>query len=149
MMALGSPRISSVVEAEDMTHDLFIRLINYKDILVEDTARSLIFTIARNMIIDYYRRLYKRQEVEDYIIRHYEPKSYNFETVLISKEIAKIEYNKVNKFPPQRRKVYELSRYSELSINEISEKLQLSKRTIENHLRIGRKEIREYINQAI
>lgn len=42
-----------------------------------------------------------------------------------------------------------MSRYENKSASEISASLQLSRRTVENHLFISRKEIREYIKQCI
>ena len=38
-----------------------------------------------------------------------------------------------------------MSRYDGLSIDEISEATNLSGRTIENHLRMGRRDVRQYI----
>ena len=42
-----------------------------------------------------------------------------------------------------------MSRFEGKSASEISANLQLSPRTIENHLFISRKEIREYMKQCI
>ena len=36
-----------------------------------------------------------------------------------------------------------------MSVEDLSVELSLSKRTVENHLLIGRKEIREYIKKCI
>ena len=61
-------RVQNRMDSEDMTQDLFIRLMDYDRMLRADTVKSFIFTIARNMIIDYYRHFYNRIEVEDYVI---------------------------------------------------------------------------------
>lgn len=42
-----------------------------------------------------------------------------------------------------------MSRFEDKSSSEISAKLNLSRRTVENHLFISRKEIREYMKQCI
>ena len=42
-----------------------------------------------------------------------------------------------------------MNRFEDKSIADISSELNLSHRTVENHLRIGRHEIREYIRQCI
>lgn len=42
-----------------------------------------------------------------------------------------------------------MNRFMDMSADDISKKLCLSKRTVENHLFISRKEVREYIKQCI
>ena len=51
----------------------------------------------------------------------------------------------VEAMPPQRRIVYKLSREVGLSNAEIAEKLQLTKKTVENHLNLALKELRNMI----
>jgi RNA polymerase sigma-70 factor (ECF subfamily) len=49
----------------------------------------------------------------------------------------------VEQMPPQRRKIFTMSRYQGMSNDEIAKSLGLSKHTVENHLSISLKEIRE------
>lgn len=42
-----------------------------------------------------------------------------------------------------------MSRFDEKSISEISTELSISPRTVENHLFVSRREIREFIKQCI
>lgn len=51
--------------------------------------------------------------------------------------------------PLQRRRIYNMSRFEDKTIEEISEELNLSRRTVENHLFISRKEMRSYMKQCI
>lgn len=60
-------RITHRCEAEDLTQDVFLRLMDYKQMLRPDTVKYFLFTIARNIVIDYLRRYYKKQEVDSYI----------------------------------------------------------------------------------
>ena len=55
-------RITHRYEAEDLTQDVFVRLLDYKQMLRPDTVKYFLFTIARNIVIDYIRRYYKKQE---------------------------------------------------------------------------------------
>jgi hypothetical protein len=63
------------------------------------------------------------------------------ESTIINREVRII--------PDQRRKVYELTRFEENSASDIAVMLNLSQRTVENHLRMGREEVRKYIRQCI
>ena len=39
-----------------------------------------------------------------------------------------------------------MSRYDDMPVSDISERLSLSARTVENHLRLGRSDIRSYMS---
>ena len=45
--------------------------------------------------------------------------------------------------PPQRKKIFELSRYKGVSNDEIATSLNISKKTVENHLNAALKEIKK------
>ena len=47
-----SYRVPHSNEAEDLMQDVFARLWEHRDFLNRDTVRSLLFTIARNIVID-------------------------------------------------------------------------------------------------
>jgi RNA polymerase sigma factor (sigma-70 family) len=142
-------KINSKNEAEDLAQDVFIRLLDYKQMLRSETVKSFIFTIARNIVIDYLRRHYKRQEISANMYEFLEKTTNDIESHLHEKEILHLEQNKLSTFSPQRKIVYSLCRYEEMSISEISETLQITRRTVENHLLTGRKMMREYIRQCI
>ena len=142
-------RINHKYEAEDLAQDVFIRLLDYKQMLQESTVKYFLFTIARNIVIDYLRRYYKKQEISSYIYDTTVQASAEQEENFIVNDLLTLERNKLQSFSPQRKTVYLLSRFEEKTTNEISQELQLSKRTVENHLLIGRKIMRAYIRQCI
>jgi len=142
-------RINSKIEAEDLAQDVFVRLLDYKQMLREETVKSFIFTIARNIVIDYIRRHYKKEEINANMYEYLEKSTNDIESKLHEKEILQIESNKLRTFTPQRKIVYSMCRYDEMSVSEISDTLQISRRTVENHLLTGRKIMREYIRQCV
>lgn len=142
-------RISHRYEAEDLTHDVFLRLLDYKPMLQEATVKYFIFTIARNIVTDYLRRHYKRQEVTSYLYDMANRSTCEQEENFVANDLLVLEQTKLQTFAPQRKTVYILSRFEEKTTHEISRELQLSKRTVENHLLLGRKIMRAYIRQCI
>lgn len=142
-------KIGSKEDAEDISQDVFLRLMDYKQILREDTVRFFIFTIARNLLTDYLRHYYKKQEVTSYIYDFAVTSVNDTDSRLITNDIATQEQHWLTLLPPQRRIIYKMSRFENKSLNDISEELQLSRRTVENHLFIGRKEMREYLKDCI
>ena len=67
----------------------------------------------------------------------------------VADDLEACEKHRLSLLPPQRRIIYTMSRFESKSISDISEELNLSHRTVENHLRIGRHEMREFIKQCI
>ena len=142
-------RINNKEEAEDIAQDVFLRLMDYKQMLRPDTVKFFIYTISRNLVNDYLRRHYKKQEITSYIYDHATTCTNETENQIVANDLLACEKRKLRTLPEQRRKIYIMSRFEDKSSSEISAKLNLSRRTVENHLFISRKEIREYMKQCI
>lgn len=142
-------RINNKEEAEDIAQDVFLRLMDYKQMLRPDTVKFFIYTISRNLVNDYLRRHYKKQEITSYIYDHATTCTNETENQIVANDLLACEKRKLRTLLEQRRKIYIMSRFEDKSSSEISAKLNLSRRTVENHLFISRKEIREYMKQCI
>ena len=57
-------RIKDEDEAKDLAQDVFVKVLEYKEMLREDTVKSFLFTIARNVLIDYIRRFYRKKGMD-------------------------------------------------------------------------------------
>lgn len=114
-----------------------------------DTVKYFIFTIARNLLNDYLRRYYKKQEITSYIYDHAITYTNETESLIIAKELSLLEKHKLGMLSDQRRKIYTMNRFEEKSISEISTELSISPRTVENHLFVSRKVVRDFIRQCI
>lgn len=55
-------KINNREEAEDLVQETFLRLMDYKGLLCEETVRSFVMTIALNLVTDYLRRHYKSRK---------------------------------------------------------------------------------------
>ena len=142
-------RIENRSDAEDLTQDAFLRLLEYRMMIRRDTLKYFIFTIVRNLLNDYLRRYYKRQEIDRYLYDTLPVTTVEPESRMVADEIRKLECRRVSALSGQRRKVYVLSRFYDKSVLDISKDLNLSYRTVENHLFISRREVRDFIRQCI
>lgn len=142
-------RIEHREEAEDLTQDVFLRLMDYKQMLRPDTVRSFIYTIARNLVNDYLRRYYRRQEYTSYIYDTCPEASDMAESAIVARDLASLEMRVLHTLPKRRRQIYVMTRFEEKSVPDIADALHLSCRTVENHLLMGRKAVRAYIKQCI
>ena len=122
-------RINNWETAKDLSQDVFLRLIDYKQMLRPDTVKFFIFTIARNLLTDYLRRYYKKQEITSYLYDHAVTYTNETESHVIAKELSLLERHKLETLTAQRKKIYVMSRFDEKSISEISTELSISPRT--------------------
>jgi RNA polymerase sigma-70 factor (ECF subfamily) len=143
-------RIKDKDKSKDILQDVFLKLLEYKDMLCADSLKSFIFTIAQNKIVDYLRREQKKSAIQSYLFDIQESNIYlHIEKEISEKEILTKEEKIIEAMPRQRSLVYKMSRFEEKSLDEIAFTMNLSKRTIESHLFLARREIRESIRRII
>lgn len=141
-----SSRIEVKEDAENLAQDVWVRLLSCGKELTESTISSFIYTIARNLINDYLRRMYLSMGIQDTLISGMDDMEISPEHAICARDLAAFEMKRVECLPPQRRTIYKMSRYEECNVEEIAEALQLSLRTVENHLRMGRRDVRSFIS---
>jgi len=141
-----SARINDAWRAEDLAQDVWLRLLTSNREISPDTALPYIYTIARNLVNDYLRNYYSAQEAGTEMANTVsDTDTVNAECLMIADELAVHEQKRVERLPAQRRIIYVMSRYEDKSVSDIAGELSLSLRTVENHLRMGRRDVREYI----
>lgn len=139
-------RINDACEAENLTQDVWVQLLTYRKELNPDSIVSLIYTIARNIVNDYLRHLYfVTSGREEYVAEVPDQTVVSPEYEYVAQQLADYEKKRVECLPPMRRIIYVMSRFDDMAVADISERLQLSVRTVENHLRLGRHDVRRYM----
>ena len=142
-------RINNWETAKDLSQDVFLRLMDYNQMLRPDTVKYFIFTIARNLLNDYLRRYYKKQEIDSYIYDTMSTFTNETEEKIIGDDLVTMERTRLAAMPEQRRLIYTLNRFENKTSPEIANELNLSCRTVENHLFLGRREMREFFRNCI
>ena len=141
----------SSVQAEDIVQETFLKLWNMRTSLsVEGSFKSMLFTIAKNHVIDVFRQQINRPDFEDYI-RFCED-----EHLLDNTSVEKIYYDDFidklaiakQKLTPAQRNIFEMSREEGMSNAEIAALSDISEQTVKNHfvetVKILREELRKY-----
>ncbi|QDA59689.1 RNA polymerase sigma-70 factor [Hymenobacter jejuensis] len=130
---------------EDLLQDVFLRVWNNRETLtISTTYRAYLYRAAFNAALRHQERS-KRQVAWDAAPPSAEPTGSAATDDLHYQEAESSVAAALNLLPPQCRAVFELSRYEELSYQQIAEALELSPKTVENQmgkaLRILRREL--------
>lgn len=138
--------IKNAEEANDMTQEIFYKIwVNRETISKVESFNAYLFRIARNMIYDYFEH---QQIVENYQQKQQE-QSPIFEDLieeeLYAKELSLLIDLTIEKMPPQRRLIFIMSRKEGFSNEEIALKLNINKRTVENHLTQALADLRKIV----
>lgn len=128
--------------SEEITQTVFYKVWLHKADLFGERKRpdgnigGYIFMITRNEVAEYYRSrkdlLAFREQFAVSVCAEVEATAH-----LDYAECVRIVDEVVNAMPRQRRTVFVLSRYKELSNQEIARLLSLSKRTVERHISLA------------
>jgi RNA polymerase sigma-70 factor (ECF subfamily) len=133
---------------EDLVQDVFFRLWNRRSSLQVDNLGAYLHTAVR-------------YEVLNYITRHKAPSSFYepFETILldpatpedrlIEKELLALVYKYADTLPEKRKQVFLLHIKDKLSVAEIADELNISSKTVYNHLGTAMNGLRTHIAPAV
>ena len=120
-------KVGSKEEAEDITSMVFLKCWNYiyeGNLADYQTLKPLLYKIARNTIIDHYRKNQNRQQVSlddiDNTIVAIDDKQNPEEEISVSFDFQKVMEEKLPQLKDEYREVIVLRFINELSIAEIS-----------------------------
>ena len=137
--------LKSPESAEEFTQDVFVRLWQNREKLADVKSFSdYLFIVSRNLL---FTRLKKRVAtgvpIEDLHL---------LETTLLpdqqfsAKELSEIIARAIGRLPPQQKTVFQYVYHDKFSYEEISEIMQISKRTVRFHRAAAIAYLRSYIH---
>lgn len=140
-------RVENREEAENLSQDVWIKLLGTDVEISSETALSYLYKVAVNIVNDYLRKIYIRIEALEEVERLYMERTIATPAQeYAALELARFEQQRVECMPAQRRTIYRMSRFEDMAVGEIAESLSLSFRTVENHLRMGRHDVRGFMS---
>lgn len=135
--------------ARDLSQDLFFNLWNNRMKLSDIRSfQSYLYQMARNVLYNYYDRSLVREKynVEKAVIPLI---SDDIEEQVFANELQAFINLKVDQMPPQRQQIFRMSRFEGLSNDEIANRLNINKRTVENHLTAALADLRKMLKIAL
>ena len=133
-------RIADADEAADRVQDIFLRLLSRHQLITLATLPSLVYTMARHEVADYYRHRRVYEEYEHYIQRgdHTE----NMESVVSARLLIERMERSLARLPEACARIYRLHIYDGMKVSDIAQELALPYKQVENRLGQARKHVR-------
>ncbi|SEN05862.1 RNA polymerase sigma-70 factor, ECF subfamily [bacterium A37T11] len=135
-MATNLMRILKSRELVDETlQDLFMKLwLNREKIDVQQPIRGYLFRIAENLVADLFRQAARDKKIRAHLSSTLQEAYSYIEERLFAEENRAQLISAIDKLPEQRRKVFVLCKLEEKSYAEVSQLLNISTTTINDHI---------------
>lgn len=135
-------------EAEDLAQDTFIKAYRKLDTLKEpDKLKSWLFSIARNTVIDFFRKNKNKAFAMDSAILENIPEtaSIDYQNRVAQMEVSKELEHCIDQLVKEDRAIIKLLYYEGFSYKDIGELLKINQNTLKSRLHRARKILLETI----
>ncbi|WP_409592335.1 sigma-70 family RNA polymerase sigma factor [Sphingobium sp.] len=144
-------RTGNAAEAEDVLHDMWLRIGEGNSGPVAN-PRAYLYRVAQNLVLDRLREK-KRREIRDRAwmemasgsdLRHadpVDPRADALEQMTAREEVARLA-SAIANLPPGARRAFQLHKVEGLPHGEVAERLGISKSGVEKHMAVAMKYLR-------
>lgn len=149
--AFVAVRLQFAEDTEDIVQNVFVRLLQMDKMITPITLPCLVYTVAKNLIFDYWRHKNKVDEYEHYITKLDWASNVmtSSESVYSSWEVTEVLECGIAKLGEKQRKIYRMNLYDGMPVSEISLQLGLNYKCVENRLGSARKMVRSYMKRML
>lgn len=142
--------LDDVDQAEEIVQEMFFNFWQKRTKMdINISLEAYLFRSVRNSCLNYLKHLKIREEhrlATNQEIRQKEQEIHD--TVVVLELQEKIE-RVIDQLPPERKRIFKMSRYEELKYKEIAEKLNLSVKTIEAQMGKALKFLRIHLSDYL
>ncbi|MDD7455969.1 MAG: RNA polymerase sigma-70 factor [Bacteroidales bacterium] len=133
------------IVCEDLTQEIFVKVWTMRHILPElRSVNSYLYRMAKNAALNYLRcarrEVYGMADIEDDEI---------LEEAISAKQKLKIVGSVISNMPVKRRSIFLMSRIFGIPNDQIAEQMNVSKKTVENHINLAGKELRKVMAELL
>jgi RNA polymerase sigma-70 factor (ECF subfamily) len=137
-------------EAEEIVQSAFLSVWEKKDSLdIKTSLKSYLYTMVRNTSLNVIKHEKIKQKYVGEALAIDERSHEGVAQAVLSSELEERIHLAMEVLPEQCRLVFKLSRFEELKYAEIAAQLQISVKTVENHmgkaLKIMREQLKDYL----
>jgi len=130
-------------DAEEMVQEVFTKIWeSRKNINIDLSFSGYLLTTTKNTIFNNHRKKVNHQAYCEYIITYLQSSMQHVEDEIIYNDLMDILNKTIAGLPPKRQEIFKLCRFQGMAYKDISKKLSISEKTIETHMRLAIRDIR-------
>lgn len=139
-------KVPEGTDVDDVVQETYLRIIKFKESKPIQSPRGLLFSIAKNVVRDIFRKKYAAKTIS---LGKLEPgnvlfqKNPNVAELTPADEIEMLQ-EAIRSLPNKCRKIFILHNYERQSYKEIAAKFNVSVKTVEAQMTIGMKKCRQF-----
>jgi RNA polymerase sigma-70 factor (ECF subfamily) len=140
-------RIIGDKDAEDVVQDVFIQIWQGKGKLIIKSARGLLFQSVYHKCLEKLQKNLKEKQTLTYYLEMKNSEKWierEADNYVLKEKIS----SSIRQLPPKCKEVFELSKYNGLTYSEIALKLNISEKTVENHIITAFKKLRILLSES-
>lgn len=124
---------------EDIAQDIFVKIWTMRYLLPEiRSLNTYLYRMAKNAVLNYLRCASREVsceglEIDDDVL---------LEEVILARDKIRTVGQVISSMPQKRRKVFMMSRILDLPNDIIAQRMNISKKTVENHINLANNELR-------
>ena len=134
--------------ANDLVQETFIKVWNKRDDIKKETVKSLLYTIANNLLMNHFNHekvVREHQKSSNMESSHVTSPQFQMEEAEFEEQLNRV----IENLPPDCREVFLMNRIDKLKYAEIAERLDLSVKAIEKRMSKTLSIIREQLGMKI
>lgn len=136
-------------QAEEEVQEVFVKVWMKRESLTQvENLKAYLFRAVYNQCMNHIKHSKVKQTHAEHVLLSSQNESLQSDELSLKQLKEEIKRH-VDQLPDQCRKAFELSRYQELSYKEIAEVMQISVKTVENHIGRALKSLRHALKDFI
>jgi len=121
--------------SKDVLQELFISLWEKRHTLsIHESLKSYLYQAARHKIVDVYRKNATYRKYLQQLIEHFDAQPHSITESIDYKTKTQELFEAINHLPERMKEVFMLSRFENLTVEQIASRLGLSQQTVKNQI---------------
>lgn len=142
--------VEDMENAEEIVQDIFFNLWNNRAKLnINTSIKAYLYTTVRNTCLNLIKHKKVESKYREYFSRQLHEDELRPEDWMEGNELQEKINSALEQLPPERKKVFMMSRFENLKYKEIAEKLNISIKTVENQMGKALKFLREELKDVM
>jgi len=142
--------VEDMENAEEIVQDIFFNLWNNRlKLNINTSIKAYLYTTVRNTCLNLIKHKKVESKYREHFSRQLREDELKPEDWMDGNELQKKINDTIDKLPPERKKVFVMSRFENLKYKEIAEQLDISVKTVENQMGKALKFLREELKDFL